>query len=70
VDCDELWLESSIKTWTKLIALAKDAKTIIALENVYEKDPHILRRLFDALSSDSICYCLDADILTCFLIRR
>ena len=59
VDCDDLWLESSIKTWKGLIALAKDAKTIIALENVYEKDPHILRRLFDALSSDSICFCLD-----------
>ncbi len=59
VDCDYLWLESSIKTWTELIALAKDAKTIIALENVYEKNPHILRRLFDALSSDSICFCFD-----------
>jgi sugar phosphate isomerase/epimerase len=59
VNCDDLWLENSIKTWTELIALAKDAKTIIALENVYEKDPHILRRLFDALSSDSICFCLD-----------
>jgi sugar phosphate isomerase/epimerase len=59
VDCDDLWLESSIKTWTELIALAEAAKTIIALENVYEKNPHILRRLFDALSSDSICFCFD-----------
>jgi len=59
VDCDDLWLESSIKTWTELIALAKDAKTIIALENVYEKDPRILRRLFDVLSSDTICFCFD-----------
>ena len=59
VNCDDLWLESSIKTWTELIALAKDFKTIIALENVYEKSPHILRRLFDALSSDNICFCFD-----------
>ena len=56
---NDLWLESSVKTWTELIALAKDAKTIIALENVYEKDPHVLRRLLDALSSDSICFCFD-----------
>ena len=42
-----------------MIALAKDTKTIIVLENVYEKEPRILRRLFDALSSDSICFCLD-----------
>jgi len=59
VDCDDLWLESSIKTWKELIALVENTKTIIALENVYEKNPHILRRLFDALSSDSICFCLD-----------
>jgi sugar phosphate isomerase/epimerase len=56
---DDLWLESSVKTWTELIALAKDVKTIIALENIYEKNPEILRRLFDVLSSDSICFCFD-----------
>ena len=56
---DDLWLESSVKTWTELIALAKDVKTIIALENIYEKDPGILRRLFEVLSSDSICFCFD-----------
>jgi sugar phosphate isomerase/epimerase len=56
---DDLWLENSVKTWTELITLAKDAKTIIALENVYEKDPHVLRRLLDALSSDNICFCFD-----------
>jgi sugar phosphate isomerase/epimerase len=59
VSADDLWLENSVKTWTELIAQAKDAKTIIALENVYEKNPHILRRLFNALSSDNICFCFD-----------
>lgn len=56
---DDLWLESSVKTWKELIALVKDVKTIIALENVYEKNPEILRRLFEVLSSDSICFCFD-----------
>ena len=56
---DDLWLESSIKTWRELIALAEDHKTIIALENIYEKDPGILRRLFEVLSSESICFCFD-----------
>ena len=59
VDCDDLWLESSVKTWTELIALAKDAKTIIALENVYEKEPRLFRRLLDARSSDSLCFSFD-----------
>jgi sugar phosphate isomerase/epimerase len=56
---DDLWLENSVKTWKELIALAENNKTIIALENVYEKNPHILRRLFETLSSGSICFCFD-----------
>ena len=56
---DDLWLESSVKTWSELIKVAEDHKTIIALENIYEKNPRILRRLFDVLSSESICFCFD-----------
>ena len=59
VSCNDLWLEKSVKTWTELIALARDTETIIALENVYEKEPDILCRLFELLSSDHICFCLD-----------
>lgn len=57
---DDLWLESSVKTWQALTALAQDVNTIIALENVYERNPFVLRRLFEALSSDRICFCFDA----------
>lgn len=56
---DDLWLESSVKTWKEFIALAGDMDTVIALENVYEKDPVILRRLFETLSSERICFCFD-----------
>ncbi len=63
---DELWLENSVKTWTELIGLAEDVNTVIALENVYEKNPDILRRLFDALSSDRICFCFDTGHFNAF----
>ena len=66
VSIDDLWLEASVKTWTELIALAKDNNTIIALENIYEKNPYILRRLFKALSSDSICFCFDTGHFNAF----
>ena len=59
VSCDDLWLENSVKTWTEIIILAKEVKTVIALENVYEKEPEILRRLFESLSSEHICFCFD-----------
>ncbi|MGP8152598.1 MAG: sugar phosphate isomerase/epimerase family protein [Smithella sp.] len=63
---DDLWLDASVKTWTELIALAKDNNTIIALENIYEKTPDILSRLFEALSSDSICFCFDTGHFNAF----
>ena len=59
VSCDEEWLDNSAATWLTLIALVREAETIIALENVYEKEPSILRRLFERLNSDRICFCFD-----------
>ncbi|MEN6621746.1 MAG: sugar phosphate isomerase/epimerase family protein [Smithella sp.] len=60
VSCDDEWLEASRQTWLALIALIDgEAKTKIALENVYEWEPSILRRLFEYLDSDRICFCFD-----------
>jgi sugar phosphate isomerase/epimerase len=59
VSCDEEWLENSAATWLTLIALIGETGTKIALENVYEKEPSILRRLFERLNSDRICFCFD-----------
>jgi sugar phosphate isomerase/epimerase len=60
VSCDEEWLEASKQTWLTLIALIDGkAKTKIALENVYEWEPSVLRRLFEYLDSDKICFCFD-----------
>lgn len=59
VDCDDLWLENSIRFWNQLIPVARDGGFIIALENVYEKEPHILRCLFEALGTSQVCFCFD-----------
>lgn len=59
VSCDDLWLENSVNFWRQLISLVKDTGTIIALENVYEKKPDILRRLLEMLASEQVCFCFD-----------
>jgi len=59
VSCDDLWLENSVNFWRQLIPAAGDGGTIIALENVYEKEPRILRRLLEALDSEKVCFCFD-----------
>ena len=59
VNCDDLWLENSVGFWRQLLGQAAEAGAVIALENVYEKEPGILRRLLDALGSDQVCFCFD-----------
>jgi sugar phosphate isomerase/epimerase len=59
VSCDEEWLENSVATWQELMATIRETESIIALENVYEREPSILRRLFECLNSDRICFCFD-----------
>ncbi len=59
VNCDDLWLENSVRFWRQLIPIAEDAGSIIALENVYEKEPRILKRLLEALASEQVCFCFD-----------
>lgn len=59
VSCDEEWLENSTATWVELIDLIKGTDSVIALENVYEQEPFILRSLLERLNSDHMCFCFD-----------
>ena len=59
VSTEALWLENSIDTWRPFLALAEGMDTLIALENVYETDPHLLKELLCSLHSPHICFCFD-----------
>ena len=59
VSCDDEWLEASTATWLELISSIRETESIVALENVYEREPSILRRLFEHINSDRICFCFD-----------
>ncbi|MEN6330683.1 MAG: TIM barrel protein, partial [Smithella sp.] len=71
VSCDEEWLDASTQTWLTLIALIDgETKTQIALENVYEREPSVLRRLFERLNSDRICFCFDTGHFNVFACTK
>ncbi len=53
------WLENSIGTWSKLLPLADQLDTRIALENVYETDPDWIGRLLDAFPPERVGFCFD-----------
>jgi len=43
---EERWIRNSVKTWIPLIELAEKRDTVLCVENVYEMDPCLLKRLF------------------------
>lgn len=70
VSMEQAWLEGSIDTWSKFIALADDMGTMIALENVYEKTPVQLGRLFQALEGQNVIFCFDTGHFNAFSDRK
>ncbi len=59
ISSEDQWLANSLETWNCLIEYVRGTETIIAMENVYEKGPHQLRPLFDALDSPHVRFCFD-----------
>jgi sugar phosphate isomerase/epimerase len=59
VSNEEAWLKNSLDTWKIFLPVAKELNTIIALENVYETEPGILKSLIDALASPHFRICFD-----------
>jgi len=59
VSGEKLWLENSLETWRSLLAYLEGTETIIAMENVYERGPHQLAPLLDALDSPQVRFCFD-----------
>ena len=59
VTSEKLWLENSLETWRGLLDHVRGTGTIIALENVYERNAHQLRLLLEGLASPQVRFCFD-----------
>jgi sugar phosphate isomerase/epimerase len=70
VSTEQAWLENSLDTWGKFLALAEEMETAIALENVYEKTPTHLARLFRSLEGPNLFFCFDTGHFNVFSNRQ
>lgn len=59
VSSNRLWLANSIETWGHFLKPAEEIGTIIALENVYETEPELLKQLLAAFNSPCLRFCFD-----------
>ncbi|UCD36424.1 MAG: sugar phosphate isomerase/epimerase [Nitrospiraceae bacterium] len=55
----DIWLEGSLQTWRPVNERAAALGIKIAIENIFEDEPHHLRMLADAMSSGNFGICFD-----------
>lgn len=53
------WLKNSIDFWREFVPRAKETGCIIAVENIFEKEPSTLRGLLEAIDDPSFRHCFD-----------
>jgi sugar phosphate isomerase/epimerase len=53
------WLKNSIAFWSEFIPAAKELGCIIAIENIFEKEPSTLRGLLEAIDEPCFRHCFD-----------
>jgi sugar phosphate isomerase/epimerase len=63
---EERWLAHSVATWEPLAAQAARHGTMVALENVYETQPELIKELFTRLQAANIRFCLDVGHVQAF----
>jgi sugar phosphate isomerase/epimerase len=58
-DYRSAWLENSVRFWNGLLPCAREINTVIAVENIFEKEPSTLRDLFEAVNDPLFGNCFD-----------
>jgi sugar phosphate isomerase/epimerase len=53
------WLKNSIDFWNEFVPRAKEIGSIIAMENIFEKEPSTLRALLEAIDDPFFRHCFD-----------
>jgi sugar phosphate isomerase/epimerase len=53
------WLKNSIDFWSEFLPRARELGCIIAIENIFEKEPSTLRGLLEAIDDPCFRHCFD-----------
>jgi sugar phosphate isomerase/epimerase len=53
------WLKNSIDFWSEFVSRAKELGSIIAIENIFEKETSTLRGLLEAIDEPCFRHCFD-----------
>lgn len=54
-----VWLKNSIDFWQEFVPRAAELGTILAVENIYEKEPSTIKALLEAIDAPCFRHCFD-----------
>lgn len=54
-----VWLKNSIDFWREFVPQARELGTILAVENIFEKEPSTLKALLDEIDDPCFRHCFD-----------
>lgn len=54
-----VWLKNSIDFWREFVPRARELGTILAVENIFEKEPSTIKALLDAIDDPCFRHCFD-----------
>ena len=54
-----VWLKNSIDFWREFVPRARELGTILAVENIFEKEPSTIKALLDAVDDPCFRHCFD-----------
>lgn len=54
-----VWLKNSIDFWQEFVDKARELGTILAVENIFEKEPSTIKALLDAIDDPCFRHCFD-----------
>lgn len=54
-----VWLKNSVSFWREILPRAKETGSIIAVENIFEKEPSTLLALLEAIDDPAFRHCFD-----------
>lgn len=55
----DLWFQGSLEMWTPIVKTAEKLGVMVALENVFEQGPEVLKKLFEKINSAYCGFCFD-----------
>ncbi|KAB0671175.1 sugar phosphate isomerase/epimerase [Oryzomonas sagensis] len=54
-----VWLNNSIDFWREFVPRAKELDTVLAVENIFEREPSTLRALLESIDAPCFRHCFD-----------